>query len=68
MFSKILARRLALATMLVGAILLAGCATQGLSSVFTPRSSNARLIYNLTLTILGVAAVVFVVVEGMLLF
>jgi cytochrome c oxidase subunit II len=46
--------------------LLAGCA--GTPSALAPASPNATLIYDLILIVFGIAAVVFVVVEGMLIY
>jgi cytochrome c oxidase subunit 2 len=55
------------ATLAVAAAgLLAGCA--GTPTALSPASSNATLIYNLILIVFGIAAVVFVVVEGMLIY
>jgi cytochrome c oxidase subunit 2 len=45
---------------------LAGCAST--PSTFTPASDNARIINNLTITLFVIAALVFVVVEGLLIF
>lgn len=47
-------------------ILLAGCA--GSPSPLAPASLNAQIIYSLSVAIFWIAVVVFVVVEGMLLF
>ncbi len=46
--------------------LLAGCS--GMPSILAPASANATLTYQLILIIFGIAAVVFVVVEGMLIY
>jgi cytochrome c oxidase subunit 2 len=46
--------------------LLAGCS--GMPSALAPASTNATLTYQLILIIFGIAAVVFVVVEGMLIY
>ena len=45
---------------------LAGCA--GAPSPLAPMSSDARLISNLTWVVFGIATIVFVVVEGMLIY
>jgi cytochrome c oxidase subunit 2 len=47
---------------------LTGCSMQNAPSALMPASSNARLISNLTMTIFAIAAIVFVVVEGMLIY
>jgi NADH:ubiquinone oxidoreductase subunit 5 (subunit L)/multisubunit Na+/H+ antiporter MnhA subunit len=51
---------------LTGLTLLAGCA--GNTSVFQPASRNAQATNQLILLVFGIAAVVFLVVEGILLF
>lgn len=55
-----------LAAGLLIVLITAGCAAS--PSTFAPASMNARLINNLTLVIFSIAAVVFVVVEGLLIF
>jgi cytochrome c oxidase subunit II len=49
-------------------IALTGCGAQNVPSPLLPASSNAKWISNLTLVIFGIAAVVFVVVEGLLIY
>jgi cytochrome c oxidase subunit 2 len=51
---------------LTGLTLLAGCA--GNTSVFQPASRNAQATNQLLMLVFGIAAVVFLVVEGILLF
>ena len=51
---------------LTAALALTGCA--GSPSQFIPESTNAKQIYNLFLIVYGLAAIVFVVVEGVLIY
>jgi cytochrome c oxidase subunit 2 len=61
-----LSRRVTATLAVAAAGLLSGCA--GAPTALSPASSNATLIYNLILVIFGIAAVVFVVVEGVLIY
>jgi cytochrome c oxidase subunit 2 len=58
--------RLALALASMGAILLAGCA--GSPSMLLPYSTSAQKISNLIILTFSIAAAVFVIVEGMLIY
>jgi len=51
---------------LIGSALLSGCAAY--PSVFTPQSTNSQEIYRLILIIFSIAAGVFVIVEGALIY
>lgn len=62
---KIPARTIGTTTALLAGLLLVGCA--GSPSPFLPASQNASIISNLTSLVFWIAAIVFVVVEGILL-
>jgi cytochrome c oxidase subunit 2 len=51
---------------IIAALMLSGCA--GVSSVLSPRSHNTQQISNLIITLFSIAAVVFVIVEGLLIY
>ncbi len=59
-------RRATAIAAVAAAAMLAGCA--GTPSALAPASANATMIYDLILITFGIAAVVFVVVEGMLVY
>lgn len=63
---RITARQAAGILLPVLTVSLAGCA--GSPSPLNPASLNASLISKLTLTVFGIAAVVFLIVEGMLIY
>lgn len=59
------ARILRLALVLLSTFALAGCAES--PSMLAPASPNATIVYNLTVLVFGIAVIVFVVVEAILL-
>lgn len=59
-------RAVATSVLALAALVLGGCA--GSPSTMAPAAVNSKMVYDLTLIIFGIAAVVFVAVEGMLLY
>jgi cytochrome c oxidase subunit 2 len=49
-------------------LFITGCASSSSPSTFAPASTNAITINNLTVILFSIAAIVFVVVEGLLIF